>query len=93
MTDIELVIKIPNEVWNKAKEYGHLDICGIELSERVMNGKPLPKGHGDLKDVGQCDRRLFYQRCGGADSLITVKSAFDMLMSLPTIIEADKGSD
>jgi len=51
MSDIELVIKMPEEVWNKAKEYGHLDICGIELSERVMSGTPLPKGHGRLIDA------------------------------------------
>ena len=53
MADIELVIKIPKEVWNKAKEYGHLDICGVELSERVMNGIPLPKEHGKLIDVSE----------------------------------------
>jgi len=53
----------------------------------------IPQKHGRLIDVGQCDRKLFYQQCGGADSLITVKSAFDMLMSLPTIIEADRGEE
>ena len=60
--------------------------------EVIKNGTPLPKGHGNLKDVGECDRKLFYQQCGGADSLITVKTAFDMILSLPTIIEADKES-
>ena len=56
----------------------------------ILNGKEIPEGPGRLIDVGQCDRKLFYQQCGGADSLITVKSAFDMLISLPTIIKEDK---
>lgn len=50
---MQIVIDIPDIVWEKAKEYGHLDICGIELSEKVMNGVPLPKGHGDLIDVNK----------------------------------------
>lgn len=37
---MKIVIDIPDKVWDIAKEYGHLDICGIELSERVMNGTP-----------------------------------------------------
>ena len=64
-----------------------------EMVSKVAKGTPLPKGHGRLVDVGQCDRKLFYQQCGGANSLITVKTAFDMLLSLPTIIEADKESE
>lgn len=56
------------------------------------NGIPL-KNHSKLIDVGQCDRKLFYRQCGGANSLITVKSAFDMLMSLPTIVEEDTESE
>ena len=55
----------------------------------IKNGTPLPKGHGDMKDIGKCNRKLFYQQCGGANSFITVKTAFDMLLSLPTIIKAD----
>lgn len=56
----------------------------------IKNGTPLPNGHGNLIDIGKCNRKLFYQQCGGKDSLITVKSAFDILMALPTIIDADK---
>lgn len=41
---MKVIVDIPDAVWNKAKEYGHLDICGIELSERVMNGTPLSEG-------------------------------------------------
>lgn len=78
---MEIVIKIPDEVWEKAKEYGHLDICGIELSERVINGVPLPKGHGDLID----EKDL---------SLMTIHLIDGTLVcNAPTIIEADTEED
>lgn len=94
MADIELVIKIPEEKYNKlVMKEEHIRACGSYYPVMILDGIPLPKGHGDLIDVGQCDRKLFYQQCGGADSLITVKSAFDMLMSLPAIIEADTESE
>ena len=90
MADIEVVIKIPEEAYNILKNNG-VDWLGAEhILDRVAKGTQLPKGHGRLVDVGQCNRKLFYKQCGGADSLITVKSAFDMLMSLSTIIEEDK---
>ena len=95
MADIELVIKIPEEKFKSLQKYHKREIeeglMALSYCERIIaNGIPLSKGHGKLIDVGQCDRRLFYQQCGGADSLITAKAAFDMLMSLPAIIEADK---
>ena len=94
MADRELVIKIPENTYRQIQAlarngYFEHDICGNSM-RRIANGALLPKGHGRLIDVGQCDRKLFYQQCGGSDSLITVKTAFDMLMALPTIIEADK---
>ena len=93
----EIIIKIPDEVKQafdnaennelKGGFYGH----GGVIASAIRNGTELPKGYKRLVDIGQCDRELFYQQCGGADSLITVESAFNMLMSLPPIIEADKG--
>lgn len=50
---MKIVIDIPDKVWDIAKEYGHLDICGIELSERVMNGTPYeerPKGEWTIDE-------------------------------------------
>lgn len=87
---MQIVIDIPEEKYNMIKNKIYCGIYDAEVYKAISNGTPLPEGHGRLIDVGQCDRKLFYQQCGGADSLITVKSAFDMLMSLPTIIEADK---
>lgn len=93
----EIVIKIPDEAKqafdnaeNNELKGGFYDHGGV-IASAIRNGIVLPKGHDRLIDVGQCDRKLFYQQCGGKDSLITAKTAFDMLLSLPTIIEADKG--
>lgn len=38
-----------------------------------------------LTNLDECNRELFYKQMGGKDTLITVESAFNMLMSLPTV--------
>ncbi len=86
---MQIVIKISDTEYESVKAHPE---C-FNFANAIQNGIPLPKGHGRLIDVGRCDRKLFYQQCGGADALITVKNAFDMLLSLPTIIEADKESE
>jgi hypothetical protein len=49
MADIELVIKIPEEDWEFLKESDGCRFSRI-IIESVINGTPLPKGHGDLID-------------------------------------------
>lgn len=46
MKEIELVIKMPEEVYNYIMR---LNLCN-QAEEYIKNGKPLPKGHGDLID-------------------------------------------
>lgn len=92
---MKIVIEIPDGyvkviMANQRTEGSAMDKL---IRQAIIDGTPLPKEHGRLIDVGQCDRKLFYQQCGGENSLITVKTAFDMLLSLPTIIEADKESE
>ena len=89
MADVELVIKIPKEYYELVLERCKDPV----LLNAFKNGTQLPKRHGDLVDIGQCDRKLFYQQCGGSKSLITAETAFNMLESLPTIIEVDKESE
>lgn len=77
MANIELVIKIPEE------EYRNICLMskggiGMALYDWIANGKPLPKGHGDLidrKDVSLWTAHL-------------VDGIF--ICDAPTIIEADK---
>ena len=47
MADIELVIKIPEEMYQNVLNGTY---CGT-LYEELKNGTPLPKGHGRLIDA------------------------------------------
>lgn len=88
----EVVINLPKYVVGLCCEdnvTAPVDIA--TLIHAVKDGTPLPEGHGELIDIGKCNRELFYQQCGGANSLITTKTAFDMLLSLPTSIKAERG--
>lgn len=53
MTNIELVIKIPEELYEAYK--GRLPMFGDAgmdmIAQAISNGTPLPKGHGNLKDA------------------------------------------
>lgn len=80
MADIELVIKMPEDLY-KATVNG-LDASEIwDLRVAVANATLLPKGHGRLKDV---------------DKIISegINKGFcewyDEMKYAPTIIEADK---
>lgn len=89
MADVELLIKIPEEDWEFIKE---ADGCrwSRAILDGVINGTPLPKGHGRLIDAN-------YFR---EDSSIFDIIPFAQRMNIecvvdhaPTIIEADKGSE
>jgi hypothetical protein len=78
MTDIELVIKIPEEMWERIKD-GYVP---LGISKYLKKGTPLPKGHGRLIDadalidtLGCSDRDIYVKACIEEDA--------------PTIIEAN----
>lgn len=77
MSDIELVIKIPERI-HYGIEKG-ITVNGSKASQilidAVKNGTPLPKGHGRLIDADDIDNHII----GHVDT-----------RSCPTIIEADK---
>ncbi len=50
MADIELVIKIPEELKNEFESEKWTALSCMEMKDALMNGTPLPKGHGDLID-------------------------------------------
>ena len=92
MKEIELTIKIYEEQYehiqnmtmDEVKDYHVLlyDIC-----ERIKNGTPLPKGHGDLKDMDD-----IYETLEGWDKdTAWIVDAIDD--QTQTIIEADKESE
>ena len=90
MADIELVIKIPEELYylvqNKLDFNGDLDNQKIKtIMLAIDNGIPLPKGHGRLIDVDTLEFRN-----------VTVSYGYDWECGESTyaeeevIIEADK---
>lgn len=88
MADIELIIRIPEEDYERIKNSDDMNFNVIK------NGTPLPKGHGDLKDVSKfvydCD-------CDGCDKICYCDNCVHHIVrernikEAPTIIEADKG--
>jgi len=80
MADIELVIKIPEE------DYEYLKSHNKDGSyNAILNGTPLPKGHGDIVDI----ETLIDMFWDGNSMEIT---KYDLSVIEP-IIEADKESE
>ena len=88
MTDIELVVKMPEEEYKIIKNY----TAPMTWAERLIkNGTPLPKGHGRLIDVNDLldDISLEdndYNRDVNVGEIITLEN----IDRIPTIIEADR---
>ena len=45
MADIELVIRIPGEVYKSIQDNDYCGISNADMYNAVKNGTPLPKGH------------------------------------------------
>ena len=90
MSDIELVIKIPEEIYEIAKQ------CkwkwpADDVYSAIKNGTLLPKGHGRLIDADELDEckeimETIMGECKYAVRMGDIRNA-------PTIIEADKESE
>lgn len=86
MADIELVIKIPEELYEAYKgRPSMLGDAGMDMiAQAIANGTPLPKNHGRLKDVDELKTAF---PCGESVRTECVRATIDYA---PTIIEADK---
>ena len=87
MADVELVIKIPKEVYEDIKD-SNIIFRDDERTcyESVQNGIPLPKGHGRLIDAD----KLVYWECNGDCDMCCDDDKCGMVKEAQTIIEADK---
>ena len=92
MADIELVIKIPEEAKQAfdCAESNDLKCCyydhGGVIGNAIKNGTPLPKGHGNLKDVSNLLTVTDIRSDGSEFTYVSYSEIEDA----PTIIEADK---
>lgn len=88
MADIELVIKIPEEMYEWVNDVNRFfDDYGIsDFIDLVKNGTPLPKGHGDLIDVSTLLTVTDIKSDGSEFTYVPYSEIEDA----PTIIETDK---
>ena len=102
MADIELVIKIPEEMWERVKE-GYVP---LGINKYLRSGIPLPKGHGRVGDLDKIWSKLkeleeYYQAEFLKKSNMIHESAMNgrlygftnakyIVQDAPTIVEADK---
>lgn len=84
MADIELVIKIPEEVYKKAQEIPNARWDAVWLG--IKHGTPLPKGHGRLIDADSLKEEM-EKDVRRAMSFVDLT---DFVWLAPTIIEADR---
>lgn len=98
MADIEMVIKIPEEIYSHLlSRYKYQNIDDIGLSEldkvgvAIKNGTLLPKGHGDLKDTEKL-KESFIVWSTAVNGNFTDADIATIIYNSPTIIDADKES-
>lgn len=104
MSDIELVVKISEDEYVNIKNaINNLIAQGVEHSSMskvclaILNGTPLPKGHGRLIDADELHHKMGeWLKPQKADESVMVALddiAISTMMEIedaPTIIEADK---
>lgn len=88
--EIELVIKIPEEEYRwikKSDKTVFADVASKEcMLHAIKNGTPLPKGHGNLKDMGNLPYIFDLTR---DDPIYSGKDIERAVNSMKSIIEAD----
>ena len=89
MADIELVIKIPEEIYSRILERNRIHTFDNEtVCDAIKNGTPLPKGHGRLIDADKlhhCECKGNFSEC---DTCLD-DDLCNLVNEAPTIIEAD----
>ena len=89
MPDVEIVIKMPEEEYNKIKE-NDFGLFGGRFFQMIRNATLLPKGHERL--IAEPTEEEIKKTVGGLSDFAEygrdcVKAVLD---NAPTIIEADK---
>ncbi len=91
MSDIELVIKVPEEIYKASQiiDVIYEDVIQIPL-EVIANSTPLPKGHGRLIDVDSITKDLNTLQTSFTINTNEINpSLYSIDCNVPAIIEAD----
>ena len=88
---MQIVIELNEELYDYMKSLPYNTI----LEMIVLNGTPLPKGHGRLIDADSLIKAIEEKakRLSNADTINGLCGAVALIFDTPTIIEADKGCD
>ena len=100
MSDVELVIKLPEESYNALKSGMFINFGARSgntilqsFCKAIYNGTPLSKGHGKIVDIGKIDEDriekdnpIIYLQMNGD---YTEAISLDYLNNLPVLVEAD----
>ena len=95
MADIELVIKIPEDVYKNIQslDWKNAGRWFSEECKAIHNGTPLPKGHGRLIDADELYGD-FIDGTEGYDCNTWNRIEIGYIIEdTPTIIEADGGAE
>lgn len=85
---MKIVIDLPEEIMEHMKDNGCLSVVyyNDDIAKAIINGTPLPKGHGRLIDAD-----AYIDKTAECDWLDDIPvDEFNRIT--PTIIEADKGA-
>ena len=86
MSDIELVIKIPEKIYKYVQQIGSINMLDTQqVANAIFDGKPLPKGHGRILD--EKDILDTKNNDGGWYDLVDMP---EYIAGVKAIIEADK---
>lgn len=94
MKEVELVIKIPEKIYESVMDGTY---CGT-LYQELKNGTILPKGHGRLGDLDKLEKEidggikagLMIEGYENYSNIKDVDDCLECVKYAPTIIEADK---
>lgn len=87
---MRLVVEIDDNLYTRLFDNGDEYVADMRRAcVAIRKGKPLPKGHGDLKDCNNL-RYAFVKRSMAVQGCFTDADIASIVCSSPTIIEADK---
>lgn len=99
MADIELVVKIPKEIYNYVQHMGSIPIINIQqIANAIFDGTPLPEGHGRLGDLDELTQRItnyikHNEHMMDELTLLQEKFILEGIKDTHTIIETDRESE
>ena len=89
---MKIIVEISD---NHFKTLQKMNECGLGYYQRaILNGTPLPKGHGRLGDLDKIKKEMQYYHDDCAETSEYTRLGFETAIAVvedaPTIIEADK---